>query len=98
MAMPDKLQAISLKYSQMEASLSDPALSKDPAAFTKLLREMRRLSPIIEKYREYESACAALRDAEALLSDPDPDLRALASMELKDAKEAIEAIENFLSK
>ena len=97
MSISDKLRAVALKYSQMEASLSDPSICADLPAYTKLLREINRLTPIIEKYREYESASMALAEAEALLSDPDPDLRALASLEWKDAKEALSACEKELT-
>ena len=97
MALLDQLHALSLRFSQMEASLSDPSVCADAAAFTKLLKEIKRLTPIIEKYREYTDLLDALRDAELLLSDPDPDLRALASAELKETKEAIVRIEGELT-
>ena len=97
MALPEKLHALSLKYSQMEASLADPSVCADNAAFTRLLKEIKRLTPIMEKYREYTDTLAAVRDAEALLSDPDPDLRALAALELKETKDALARIEGDLT-
>ena len=95
--MLEKLRAISLKYSQMEASLSDPSVCSDPAAYARLLRELKRLTPIIEKYREYTALLSAVSDAELLLSDPDSDLRLLASSELKEAKTALMQVERDLT-
>ena len=86
--MLNKLRAAEEKYRGLEASLSNPAVAQDPAKCAEVAKEYKLLTPIIEKYREYESASMALAEAEALLSDPDPDLRALASLEWKDAKEA----------
>ena len=97
MALPDKLHALSLKYSQMEASLSDPSVCADSAAYTKLLRELKRLTPIIEKYREYTALLSAREDAESLLSDSDPEIRALASAELRDLKDALAVCEAELT-
>ena len=97
MALLDQLHALSLRFSQMEASLADPSVCADASALTRLLKEIKRLSPIIEKYREYKALLGALDEAEALLSDPDPDLRALASAEWKDTKESLAQIEGELT-
>lgn len=87
--MLEKLHTLSLKYSQMEASLADPSVSADNTAFTRLLKELHSLTPIIEKYREHTALSESLAEAEALLCDPDPEFRALAAAELKEIKSAI---------
>ncbi|MBR2907613.1 MAG: peptide chain release factor 1 [Clostridia bacterium] len=97
MSVLEKLSAVSLKYSEIEALLSSPSVAADSKRFTSLLRELKSLTPIIEKYREYESLSAALDDATLLLTDEDPDLRALASEEVKELKDALARCESDLT-
>ena len=71
----------------MEASLSDPTIASDPARCAEIAKEYKNLTPIIEKYREYQKARQTAEDALSLLEEADDaELRALANEELRDAK------------
>ncbi len=95
MSIFDKLSAVSLRHSEIEALLSTPSVAADNARFTALLKEHRSLTPTVEKYREYEALKKALSDAEALLSDPE--LASLAAEEAKETKERLSICEKELT-
>ena len=85
--MLEKLRAVEETYRSLEASLSNPALASDPKKYASLMKEYRRLSPVVETYREYLAADARERDAETLLAETsDADLKALALEELRLSK------------
>ena len=91
--MLNKLQQAEEKYLHLEASLSDPIIASDPARCAEIAKEYKNLTPIIEKYREYQAAEKTLEEALFLLEDSsDPELRALANEELRDAKAKSEAL------
>ena len=85
--MLSKLQQAEEKYLHLEASLSDPTIASDPARCAEIAKEYKNLTPIIEKYREYQKARQTAEDALSLLEEADDaELRALANEELRDAK------------
>ena len=53
------------------------------------MKEYKTLSPIVEKYREYQAAQASIDDANEILAINDPELKDLAEEELRDGKEKL---------
>lgn len=95
--MLDKLKEAEEKYITIEKDLSDSEIIADQTKYTALMKEYKRLSPIIEKYREYKNFVKMQKDAEELLSDkPDEEMKTLAQEELAEAKEGIEKCTNEL--
>ena len=91
--MIEKLKEAEAKYSHLEASLADPAVASDPTRFVEVMKEYRSLTPVIEKYREYQAAQQDATDAlELLESETDAELRQLASDELKLSRERTEVL------
>ena len=96
--MLSKLCDAEQKYQHLEAMLSDPAVASDPNRFVAVMKEYRELSPIIEKYRQYQAAEARHNDALELLSgESDAELRQLAAEDLKQAKEELEVLKQELT-
>ena len=95
--MLNKLKQAEEKYLHLEVSLSDPAVASDPAKCAEIAKEYKNLTPIIEKYREYEKLSSDLGDAELLLSDGDPEVSLLAAEEIKSLKSLIEDCEKELT-
>lgn len=62
------------------------------------MQELKHLSPIVEKYREYKAAENNAEEAKGLLeeSGADPELKELARAELEEAKENIERTQQEL--
>ena len=91
--MLTKLREAEQKYQHLEASLSDPAVVSNNARYVEVMKEYKLLTPIIEKYRAYQSAEQDLAQARALLDEEaDEEMRQLASEELKSAKERTELL------
>ena len=92
--MLDKLNAVELKYTQIQAQLAAPETYNDPALAAKLNREQNQLQPVVDTYRAYRAAEQAKQDALSLLNDPE--MKELAQEELKQAKEDLERLEQEL--
>jgi len=96
--MLDKLRAAEEKYRGLEASLSNPAVAQDPAKCAEIAKEYKLLTPIIEKYRALLTADQTVADALSIIEESDDaELRALASEELKAAKEEAEELRRELT-
>ncbi len=92
--MLKKLAEAEQRFLDIEASLSLPDIAADREAFRDLMKEHKTLSPIIEKYREYQQTFTMQSEAEALLeaSDTDRELRQLAEEEYNEARTACDKL------
>ncbi|MBR5942247.1 MAG: peptide chain release factor 1 [Clostridia bacterium] len=95
--MFDKLADIKTKFEEVESRLSDGAVISDREAYSALMKEHKRLLPIVEKYNEYEKYSAQQAEAKELLdTEKDRELRELAEAEYLEAKEKLETISDEL--
>ena len=92
--MLDKLNAVELKYSQIQAQLAAPETYNEPALAARLNREQNQLQPVVDAYRAYRAAEQAKQEALSLLNDPE--MKELAQEELRQAKEDLERLEQEL--
>ena len=54
--MIEKLKEVEKRYDDISEQLLEPDVYNDQARYTKLMKEHKMLTPLIEKYREYKSA------------------------------------------
>lgn len=94
--MLDKLEKIAQRLAQVERQLSDTAVYSDRAAMTKLSREQKELTPVVEAYRAYARAETDMAAATEMLSDPE--LKELGQEELAAAKAERERLEDELKR
>ena len=94
--MFEKLEETEINFNKLSDELATPEVAADPEKFARLMREHKRLTPIIEKYREYKKYTSQQKEAEELLNSSDSDLYELAEMELAEAKEKLPEIEKEL--
>lgn len=89
--MFDKLKEVEKRFETVQSELSDPDIMSDIAKYTSLMKELKHLSPVVEKFREYSSAKTALEDAKSMLeeSGSDKDLKQLCEDEILNAKQKI---------
>lgn len=88
--LKERLQNELDQFSELEASLSDPAVSSDPAIFRELSRKHARLQGRIEPIRNYLNMLAELEEAESLLrNSDDPELKEMAEQEKARLDQAI---------
>ena len=92
--MLDKLRELALRYEDLEAQLSDPAVYGDAARLRQINRERKELGPVVETYQAYLRAEQDRAEAEELLRDPD--FHELAQEEFAAAKLELERLREEL--
>ncbi|PYQ17197.1 MAG: peptide chain release factor 1 [Acidobacteria bacterium] len=79
-----KLKDVEARYGEVQAQMSDPAVTQDPSAYQRLARESKELAPIVERYRAYKATLSEITKVQELIrSESDPELRELAHEELR---------------
>ena len=96
--MLEKLKKVEEKFDFISAELCKSEVVSDMELYKKYMQELKHLSPIVEKYREYKAAENNAEEAKGLLeeSGADPELKELARAELEEAKENIERTQQEL--
>lgn len=96
--MLEKLAEIEQRYEQVASDLTIPECISNQEKYRELMKELKKLEPVVEKYREYKSCLARIRDAEELLSEGiDAELKKLAQDEIGEAKELCRICEEQLT-
>ena len=91
--MLEKLKAAEAKYLSIEEELASPDIFSNQEKYTALMKEYKLLTPIIEKFREYNKAASDNDEAKLLLEDSlDAEMHELVLSEFKDTKAAMERI------
>lgn len=90
--MLDKLAAIEEKFEQINTQLFDPDIVSDIDKYKKLMQDVKHLTPIVEKYREYKTAQSNYDEAKGLLDAGglDKDFREMALEEMEESSASIE--------
>ena len=85
--MIEKLKNAELRYLEIENKLGDPAVVANPAEYTKLMKDYKNLTPLIEAYRAMCNALDRQKEANEILTEkPDEEMVLLAQEELSEAK------------
>ncbi|HZJ78475.1 MAG TPA: peptide chain release factor 1 [Clostridia bacterium] len=90
--MLDKLKSVEEKFELINAKLCDPDTVNDIEQYRSLMRELKHLTPIVEKYREHNAALVSLNEAKVLIEDDgiEKDFKEMVLEEIEDAKVKIE--------
>lgn len=94
--MFEKLLEIEQHFDELSEQLQDPDVVSNQENYTKLMKEYKRLTPIVETFRALKKAQNDENDAKELLDSGDKELKELAEEELKAAKEQIEQLSEQL--
>ena len=91
--MFDKLKGVEERFNAINEELADPAVVSDMDKYTALMKELKNVTPIVEKFREWKKADADAREARELLDAGglDPDFEEMLQEELSAAGEAMES-------
>ncbi|MBR5782742.1 MAG: peptide chain release factor 1 [Clostridia bacterium] len=89
--MIEKLSEIEKRFNEIGEMIADPAIISDQANYTKLMREHKHLTPIMDEFARYKSFATAFEEAKELLDMGDSELKELAEAEYKESKEGMEA-------
>lgn len=94
--MFDKLASLEKRFEEVNAKLSEPEVIADQEAFKKYCKESSDLSEIVEKFRQYKANKNTILECKEILSGSDKELAELAKIELAEAEESQQTIENEL--
>lgn len=96
--MTDKLEAVEKKFENINEQLCDPDVVSDIEKYRTLMQEVKHLTPIVEKYREFKSVNADFEEAQALLNESglEKDLRDMAQEQFDESRTALETIKEEL--
>ena len=82
--MLEKLKSAEEKYVGIENRLAEPDIFSDNENYTKLMKEYKALTPVIEKFREYKRTDTECREAREMLEEAlDADMRGMVTEEYK---------------
>lgn len=90
--MFEKLAVMEEKYEEISRKLMNPDVISDNKLYSQLMKEYKNMTPVIEKYREYNKALEAFEEAKELLDGGglEKDFREMVQSEFEEAKEDIE--------
>lgn len=90
--MLEKLQSVEERFEAVNTQLCDPAVVSDNTLYKNLMRELKQLTPVVEKFREYKKIKATADEAKALLDGGglDKDFREMVQEEFDDSRAALE--------
>ena len=92
----EKLDALSDRFEEINALLSEPDTINDQERYRELSKEYAHAQPAITCYKEYLATRQQIHEAEEMLKESDPDIRAMAQEEVQSLKKSIERIKNEL--
>ena len=91
-----KLETLTDRHEEVSALLGDSETIADQNRFRDLSREYSELETVVRCYANYSRAKSDLKDAQAMMSDPDPDLREMAQEEINTSSEQMQILETEL--
>ena len=91
-----KLEEIHSRYLDIEEKLSDPTIASDMKQYTKLNKEYSSLKEVNEVYLSYRDILDNIGSSEAMLSDPDQEMREMAKEELQSLESSKNELEERL--
>jgi len=91
-----KLATLSERLDELNRLLSSEDATADMDNYRKISREHSEITPIVEQYRAYEKCESDLKEAQAMLSDPE--MKEFAQEEIEAGKKRVEEIALELQK
>ena len=96
--MIEKLQEVENRFEEVNELVCNPDIVCDQEKYTKLMRELKHLTPVVEKFREYKKAKASEEESRAMLDEGgmDADFAQMVKEEYEQSREDMERIEEEL--
>ena len=96
--MIDKLEEVEKRYDEVNSLVCQSDVVADMDRYTALMKELKHLTPIVEKFREYKKAKANFEESKDMLGDSslDEDFAQMVKDEFEQSKADIERIEEEL--
>lgn len=96
--MLDKLEQVEKRFETVNELVCDPDVVSDIEQYKKLMQELKHLTPIIEKYREYKSLKATFDEAKEMLNTGglEHDFREMVQEEFEQSRDGMEKVSEEL--
>ena len=94
-----RMDAVCRRFEELSIRLNQPDTAADPALFRKLMREYHDTEPVVEAYRDWQTALDHLAQAKALLEESgtlDPDFKQMIQQEISEKSQDVAKLENNL--
>ncbi|MDD2362287.1 MAG: peptide chain release factor 1 [Oscillospiraceae bacterium] len=91
--MFDKLSDVEKRFDEINRRIYDPDVISDMEQYKELMIEIKNLTPVVEKFKEYKTAVQRHEEALSMLDDGglDKEMRELVEMEFEESRQAIES-------
>lgn len=96
--MFDKLIEVEKRFEEVNELVCKPEVVSDIEQYTKLMKEMKQLTPVVDKFREYKTAKDTHDESKEMLGDSslDDDFAQMVKEEFEQSKEDMERIQEEL--
>ena len=96
--MIEKVRLMEQRYNELSNKLSEPNVADNKKLFAELMKEFKNLTPIVEKYKEYEKAENSFNEAHELLDAGglDKDFKEMVQSEFEQSKADMERLSEEL--
>jgi len=91
--MKKHLDSILERYDRVHSELARPEIASDASAAMPLLKEVKELTPLVERIRAFRGLEDQLRGAHQLLAESDTEMRELAADEVRRLEEQTRTVE-----
>jgi peptide chain release factor 1 len=92
MQYKQRLEEAEARYNELTAKMADPDVINDPDQYRKVAKQQSELAELVSKYREWKRVDRELADARSMASEPDPDLRQMAELEVQRLEPELEQL------
>lgn len=93
-----KLDHLKDRYEELAALMSDPDVISDQNMFRDYSKEYAEIEPVVQSFTQYQEVQSDLEEAQLLLTDDDPEMRAMGEEEVRAAKSSMESLSLDLQK
>lgn len=91
-----KLEGLERKYMDLEHELAEPDVFNDQERYRKLTKAHADLRDVVEDFRRHRALQQEIEENRLLLEDADPEMRAMAQEEIRNAEAELPKIEHHL--
>jgi len=91
-----KLEQLASRLTEIDALMSSEEATRDMDRYRRMTREHSDITPVVERFREYQQTERDIAEAQAMLSDAE--MKDYAEAEIKAGRERIAALEGELQK
>lgn len=96
--MTDKLNEVEKKYEELNSEVCKPEVIADIEQYTRIMKEIKRLAPVVEKFREYKKAIESNNECKAMIEEGgmDSDFAEMVKEEFEQSRNDIDRISEEL--